>query len=681
MARKKQTKAGYGKILDAWVRPDGAGDPVGCVATTFTFSPAFFEEECLGRFLQLDTDPAEDGPAYLVQREEKLAQLACAAVLVDQHHCQGMRSLRWDLIPARLRGGILHAKVSLLHWANWVRLIVASANLTEDGYRRNQEVFGVLNYRPGGDAPLPCLREMVAFLREACALGQSAGGGHSPEQGRWNALLDRVDRVAADWGSEKPSPAKSVLVHAVVGAPQRESVFQRLTDIWPEGTPPYTVSVLSPFFDPPEAPNRPAEALWNMLRRRGEAEVEFFVSAEDIPGDPQVLVHAPKSLLDAQPQSRPNVDTFVYRVQLEQGRPLHAKGIWLGGNRWAVYMIGSSNFTSAGTGVGKQVNLEANLAYCVDGDRNTRALDQLRECFPEGDPLDLDGIKWLPRRDEDEDSGGELAILPGAFGLATYDCDEHQNATVELTFAGNPPTGWSVSGEDDDKLILDEAQWITGARPTRMLLPWEPDRPPSGFLVRWSGCAAAAWWPVNVARPEALPPPEELKNLSLEGLINILTSAGPPPPVPPRRKTPGNGETPPEIDPLDRVDTSNFLLQRTRRVARALNALRERLERPVPTIESLHWRLRGPIGVKILAEALAREARSEEEKAFLLSELALELFRAKPQTAPGCLPVQQVKAEIMAMVAEIRTMVPDGALAHLDNLRGYVDAVFGSILA
>jgi hypothetical protein len=34
----------------------------------------------------------------------------------------------------------------LLHWQNLVRLIIASANLTEDGYRRNLEVFGVLDY-------------------------------------------------------------------------------------------------------------------------------------------------------------------------------------------------------------------------------------------------------------------------------------------------------------------------------------------------------------------------------------------------------------------------------------------------------------------------------------------------------------------------------------------------------
>ena len=152
--RRAEKKPGYGKLLDAWVPPEGAGDPVGCVATTFTFSPVFFEEECLSRFLQLETHPGEDGPLYLVEREEKLSQVICAAALVDQHHCKGFRSLRWNLLPARLSSGILHAKVVLLHWHNLIRLIVTSANLTEDGYRRNQEVFGVLDYASGKEAPL-----------------------------------------------------------------------------------------------------------------------------------------------------------------------------------------------------------------------------------------------------------------------------------------------------------------------------------------------------------------------------------------------------------------------------------------------------------------------------------------------------------------------------------------------
>ena len=141
MKRRKDEKPGYARLLDAWTPPPDAGEPLGCVATSFTFSSVFFEEDCLGRFVRLETDAAEDGAAFLVEREEKFSQLICAAALVDQRHARGSRSLRWDLLAARLPAGILHAKISLLLWTNTARLIVASANLTEDGYRRNHEVF------------------------------------------------------------------------------------------------------------------------------------------------------------------------------------------------------------------------------------------------------------------------------------------------------------------------------------------------------------------------------------------------------------------------------------------------------------------------------------------------------------------------------------------------------------
>src|SRR5690606_3512793 len=141
-------REGFGKLLGCWTAPEWAGTPIGCLATSVTFSPAFFEEECGGRFLRLETEPDSDGPLDLVEREEKLAQLRCACAFVDQHHCHGPRSVRWDLISARPLHGILHAKVALLLWSECLRVIITSANLTEDGYRRNQEVFGILDYRP-----------------------------------------------------------------------------------------------------------------------------------------------------------------------------------------------------------------------------------------------------------------------------------------------------------------------------------------------------------------------------------------------------------------------------------------------------------------------------------------------------------------------------------------------------
>src|SRR5205085_6281364 len=80
-----------------------------------------------------------------------------------------------------------------------------------------------------------------------------------------------------------------------------------------------------------------------------------------------------------------------------------------------------------------------------------------------------------------------------------------------------------------------------------------------------------------------------------------------------------------QLDPHKRVDTREYLLRRTKRVALALERLRERLERPVLNADALDWRLRGPVGALALAESLGKEARTADEAHFFLAELALAL--------------------------------------------------------
>jgi len=53
---KKKRQADHA-LLESWRPPRGAGDPVGCLTTTFTFDASFFEEECLARFLEIDSLP------------------------------------------------------------------------------------------------------------------------------------------------------------------------------------------------------------------------------------------------------------------------------------------------------------------------------------------------------------------------------------------------------------------------------------------------------------------------------------------------------------------------------------------------------------------------------------------------------------------------------------------------
>ena len=684
MSKKlREDKSGYGKLLDAWVPPDDAGEAIGCLATSFTFSPVFFEEECLARFLQLESDPTEDGPVYLIEREEKLAQVTCAAALVDQHHCRGSRILRWDLLSARMPQGLQHAKVSLLHWSKLLRIIIASANLTDDGYRRNQEVFGFLDFHAGGEAPISCLTDTISFLKRAALYSTSSQASPSPALGRWNLMLDQALKKAKTWGlTDDEIRHKGVRVQTLFSGPGYSNIFDGLRKAWPGYSPPDLVAVVSPFFDRPEIPNAPAKELSGLVRKRGEATIEFHVPAEEVPDKDAVLLWAPKSLLDANAVGRANISIDIYRVLLEENRPLHAKGIWLEDDRWVLYQIGSSNFTSAGTGIGKAPNLEANFLYLVDSHRDADAGKLLEQTFPSSEYVDPEGnVLWKSTMDHEEDSIDAEIPLPLSFGDAVYNYDEIKGATVTLSISRNPSSGWELITDGDDRFFFGEQQWEDLGQPSSLELPWDGNRPPSGFWVRWTGSGGSAWWSVNVLTGSTLPPPEELKNLPLEVLIHILSSARPLHRVLGdylRRQEREKAKVvdKPVIDPHKRVDTSQFLLQRTRRISWALNALRERLERPVATLEFLRWRLHGPVGVMAIARALIREAQSNQEKAFLISELVLELARVKPEKAAGCVPASQHVAEIRAVITELKTLIPKKTAEEPENLRAYVESVF-----
>lgn len=185
---------------------------------------------------------------------------------------------------------------------------------------------------------------------------------------------------------------------------------------------------------------------------------------------------------------------------------------------------------------------------------------------------------------------------------------------------------------------------------------------------------------MNVRDASSLPPPDELRPLSLDDLIEKLGSARPLHQVwRHRRKRRGPGGGPgqaPHLDPHKRVDTASFLLQRTRQFSWALAALCQRFSQPVPTRQALEWRLRGPCGVMALVHAVLNEDRPAPEKAFLLTEIALELARVVPQHAPGCLPRREVGAALRQCIREIRRQIPTDELRHQPPMKRYVTRAF-----
>ena len=75
-----------------------------------------------------------------------------------------------------------------------------------------------------------------------------------------------------------------------------------------------------------------------------------------------------------------------------------------------------------------------------------------------------------------------------------------------------------------------------------------------------------------------------------------------------------------------------------------------------------------------VAEAIVREARSDEERAFLVAELMLELKRVRPAQAEGCLPAARVRAALKEVAGELAALLPARVLVgkHESPLARYL---------
>lgn len=672
-----------GRLLGFWDREEGYGDPIGCACTTYTFDAPFFEEECLSRFVGMQSDPREDGRVYIVEREERFSQIF-ACVLVDRSQVARERSLRWNLLPVSVpRQAILHAKVSLLAWEKRIRVLIGSANLTEAAYRFNFENMAVLDFTPEGEVPLGVLRDVLAFLRQLRQFTPGGGGGGEDGDGpisSLNRFLDRIQvqiRGWADAGWRRGEPS----VALVPILPGRPSLFEQIaTDFW-RGTLPAEVKIVSPFFDPGSKCLESVDALATCMATSGVRTVEFHVPGQVLP-DGTVELHAPEVL--RKPERKRWVHEFHLvdpRDENEDSRALHAKYFWFQRELQALCVIGSSNFTAAGTGSARdgRVNIEANLAYLIPPDAQ-RFANQCRESAPPSEFVDLEeSVVTFDTKEDRTPEATKYAPLPSGFGLALFR-PERETGVLVLAISTSVPARFTV-GWDDGKPLLDDARWSGAGRPAVTEIPWAEKRPPSCLVVDWidgDKRKLSSLWPVNVTDASKLPPPPELMNLSLEVLIEILSSARPLHEILRRlgRVAGSSAIAPPPItDPHKKVDTSGYLLRRVKRISTAVEGLRARLERPAHQVEALRWRLRGPVG----PIALARQLLAEEPDAasFLLAEIALMMRNTDWSGSARFLGREKVEAEIGPVVMELRHMV--GARPAPVNLTKYVARVFREI--
>ena len=667
----RKRKATTGVMRELWRPPANAGDPIGCLATTYTFDPGLFDEQCLARFLEIESEPDREDLAFLLERESRLGSVY-AGVLVDHTQAGVQHSLRWDVLPVRVRAGKQHAKLNLLAWSQHVRIIVASANLTEPGYRSNHEVAAAVDLSPA-EADGDLLMQAVTLLRGLLALVPGVQDD-TPVVRRASAYLSQVERQTEAW--KRPRRRKVIRRQLACTLPTiesrtdpRSSLAEVAAICRQRGGSPHEAWVASPFFDVDDDSGRVAAALCKTMARGRTRDIRFCVPASRDDGETAVpRLAAPKAIATTPLEYRGHVTVSTLpEVDGDKNvRRWHAKMLAFRGESYTALMIGSSNFTCAGMGTASHRNAEANLVTVVERVAYRREAGALEAVWSQmGPDVDVNAAEWLGSRPElDEEAAAVASPVPAGFESATYRAGDERTIALRLLPARLPPE-WRIHAcGQDARELLTRSAWAESGSRTVVTLHWSPAQPPERLLVCWDG--QEAFLPLNVEDAHLLPPPARLEQMSADDMLWILAAADPSAAFRAWARDRQSSEnfdpdldsaTPVDLNPLRRHDLQATFLHRIRRRARILAQLRANLQRPVWGRQAIEWRLRGMIGVQALADRLVRDIAATSDMAdealLTLADFLIVLREVDYAPSAGCLSKAEFDAEFRPFLSDL----------------------------
>jgi hypothetical protein len=644
-----------GTMLDLWRPPSGAGDPIGCITSTFTFAPSLFDEQCLARFLEIESEPNREDLAFLLEREAKLGGVY-AGVLVDQVMAGVEHSLRWDVLPVRIPGGKQHAKLSLIRWSKCIRIIVASANLTEQGYRTNSEVAAASDLTEHGLDP-ELIVECARFLESLISFVPGADRGLAQVTRAREFLSDAI-ACAHNWGeSPKHETIRRRLVCTIPGNRDfsaRSALDELIAVCRTRGNSPQKVKVASPFYDVNGDTDTATRELCKKMAYGRTRHVTFAIPtdrAEYKAGEIPRLC-APAALIKTARSYAGQVGVEVLPFLEDNNvRPWHAKMIALTNESYAALMTGSSNFTCAGLGLTTKRNAEANLLTIANRIEYGREAGVIAAIWPKTQSVpDPDAAEWAGpnARLIEEEQASNLAP-PAGFLLATFEAGDKARLIVHLD-AEHLPQDWSmhsVQGQLVSQLLTSD-NWREGGRLSVVKMNWGVPSPPEKLIVRWLGFEA--FLPLNIEDSGMLPPPTQLERMTADDMLGILAAADPSAAIRSwsRSKSESadfdeelDSASPIELDPLRRYELGSTFLHRIRRRARVLTQMRENLERPAWGRQAVEWRLHGLIGIEALASRFFSELEyangTSNEALLTLADFFIVLREVNYQSAVGAL--------------------------------------------
>ena len=592
------------KALESWRPPAHAGMAIGCLTTTYGVNMDLLHKHALGGFLAVEADPEDEDEEFLfhIAFEEAAAQCEAIICYVDGAHVEpSIPSWRLDVVP--VREVTFHPKVSLLVWEKHIRILVGSNNLTNDGYRHNREHVAALDFHPSAlhqdlfDGVLTWFESLGAAYCDSATLT------------RQNALIAAARRISQAW--ELIALDDEMMLRWAFTGPGQPTLWDQLLSVLEPGELWSAMQVISPFYAGPDADNRPMEKLVSLPGSEGAV---LRVLGRGTADDVQEF-EGPESLRSIARAAGYRPQFYVSRMRDDvekMDRSLHAKLLVLKGHTRWVALHGSSNFTNQGWGFSGRPNIEANLIVSATGTRRTKKM--MDSWWNECQPIHVDESPRFLAQDAapGDDRPEDKKVLPAFFNRASW-TGTTERPVLQLYFDLNhaPPSTWAIQTTEGEGIMTADAWRSRGSEPDIQL-----EMPPSAFrhVLSVTGPEGQEWlWPVSVEDHAQLPVPEELSSLDLEDLMRVfadnlsMRSLLKRMQSKQRFESIEQGQVAPELDPHRRVDTTGFILQRTRRLSYAFDGLKRRLSRLYFTEHQLEWGMQGPISPLSFARAILNE--------------------------------------------------------------------------
>jgi hypothetical protein len=253
----------------------------GAVFVSYSFDPAFFEQQVLHGLLRLTADPVEETPRFLDEARARLRETPVACI-VDASMRQAGRRLPYDLLEVHRT--TFHPKLALLLYVTHARLLVGSGNLTRAGHGGQSELF-FQRYLPY-DVPeaVGLLQAVMQFLDHAASHAHCRG-----------TQLGQVrDEIARRTRQIEPAEPTDIAFLTSFDGP----LLPRFLGLIPDGWKIVRISLLAPFHEQDDAQIGHVDELHSVLatfteRAVKNPEVELGVAWEDAPlGAAGIPVHA-----------------------------------------------------------------------------------------------------------------------------------------------------------------------------------------------------------------------------------------------------------------------------------------------------------------------------------------------------------------------------------------------------